>query len=408
MNRIIRYVLWTFLITCPIVWPWTITNIRNFQEVYFQYMAMILIVMFCRNPWIIAFFVWNIILFFMNGFDVGQGQIANIFFGILLFMVSRQFFKHNKVRELRVILGVTALTIVWMILQMFGIDPLYYGTDMAGNLNTTWYWNDPVGLFGFKAANGQFLALSMPLMASVAWWAGPLLYIPIWTTMSSVSILSGTVGLLFYYYFRNRRVFIVMAVVGSILSIFYIGFKDYSFSSDMWKSRFAVWHSGVAKSMRFPIGYGPDSWRSYTKFKNFKFFGDGDFNAWIVTESPDSSTPSTASYYTPNFYERTHPKKPLNLSEFPSILWDNPHNLLVTILFEYGLVGILLLVGFIRELYLRFRFSLQTEELVLVTSILLVYATASLTHFPLHLARLGFMFPIVLGAFYAKSEKIGN
>jgi len=170
-----------------------------------------------------------------------------------------------------------------------------------------------------------------------------------------------------------------------------------------------MWHQVVSVSLRNPIGYGPDSFRNRNKHKDFRIVGDRNYNPAFEVKLNDGSTymqfysPSNDSNRLEKLKEDYIKEAESNKQYFVSV-WDNPHCEYIQILFQYGILGFLLLIGLIRDLFIRFRRAEKTKELIVITSCLLVYFVSSTAHFPLELARLGYLFMIILGAFYAKSE----
>ena len=50
-------------------------------------------VFFCRNIWLTLFFLYNVLLYTLNGGHVGWEQTVNLFLAIMMFMVVRHHFK---------------------------------------------------------------------------------------------------------------------------------------------------------------------------------------------------------------------------------------------------------------------------------------------------------------------------
>ena len=405
MTQISKYMMLAYLLICPIMYPLTDVTIKQFQEVTFQNLGMLLVVTATRNIWMMLFMFLNIALCAINGMEVGQSQVLNIFFGICIFMTARRFFKVFKFeREMSILFWVGGLSLLWAGLQIMAIDPIYMGANGAGERLFDHIFNDPIGLFGLKAHHAIFFAILVPLVASRCLWASLLLFIPMWICRSSGAMLAGTVALMFYVFFANRKLFKYFAIGGVLASLCFIFLVDYKMDKEMFLSRFPQWHSAVRFTFIRPLGYGPDSWRNRTKHKDFLFLGDEDRNHWIQ-HKPDKET-EVLRYYHPNLYKASHPDKELNPKSFSH--WAECHNEYIQTFFEYGFLGLILLFGFIREMYFRFRYRIKDRELVLITSCLLVYAVSSITQFPLHVARLAFLFPVLLGAFYAKTDTNGG
>jgi len=402
MIKVQHIALAVYLLLCPIAYKISHTGmLREFQEAFWQIYSMGFLVLFVGNIWVSLFFIWAVALYCINGDGVGSQYLINMFVGIMLFMASKTHFRRFVLRtEMKALYWVAGLTCVWMIMQYLQFDPLYVLADGAGNRTDN--VSDLVGLFGLKAANAGFFALIAPLVAHVCAPVAVLFIIPIWLGQSSGAILAFAVAMLFYFFFTWRKLVYVLVPVAMIVgTIYFMG--DRKADPFMFTSRLGIWHAGVKKALARPIGYGPDSWRNLNKYKNFMFMGDEWRRPAIAYHIKDG---------TYNFvYYGVNPQKQKAVESIilknPNI-WDNAHNLYVQILFEFGVVGLVILGFFVRDMVLRFRaMKVKSKELVAVTACLIGFAVLSITQFPLYLARLGFLFPIVLGCFYAITEREG-
>lgn len=82
--------------------------------------------------------------------------------------------------------------------------------------------------------------------------------------------------------------------------------------------------------------------------------------------------------------------------------WDNPHNLLITLAFEFGLlITWVLLGGYLRDYFIAYRRAIKTPNTLATTGFLLVFFLVSLAQFPICLAALAvFIIPM-----FALAEK---
>ena len=98
--------------------------------------------------------------------------------------------------------------------------------------------------------------------------------------------------------------------------------------------------------------------------------------------------------------ERFQGKKPVN-----PVGWQEAHNEYLQLWFEYGLIGLIILFFFFRDLIFRFRQAPKTSEILTLFGCLITYALLSIVQFPFHLARISGIFTVILGAYYAKTDK---
>lgn len=390
-----------FILSVPLAYNIGIENLREFQENFFKLFGIVLISLFLGNIWITAFLILNVVLLNYGGGTVGYSQVINVFIGAIIFLVSRAYFSRNKFQDLyRVFLWIAVLNIIWMTLQIFGIDPIYIGQDASGQALVTETFTNNIGLFGIKMANGIFMALIIPILASVNIWLAPFMLVPLYFCRSSAVALAIFVSTSFFLYQTRKRLFIWFVAFGILAGSAYVIY-DLKDDPETFKSRFPVWHSALKYSLSQPQGYGPDSYRNTNKVKTFVFVGDEKYRHAIAIKQQNSND-LLFKYYDPdngrmeNNYKNIVPKQ-VNY-------WDNPHNEYLQMLFEYGFLGLFILIGFMREIFFRFKYSTKDEELIVITSCLIVYFVCGICHFPIHLARLGCLFPIFLGAFYSKTD----
>lgn len=400
--------MWAFVILVPVFYG-SITDLRVVQEKAFQVGAILLASLFLGNAWMTGFVFLNIALMISNGINTGSGQVLNIFMACMLFACSRAYFSKVLVREghLRIkkcmtpLYILTFITVVMMTLQLCGIDPVYSWVTSSGEVKQFANTNLMSGVFALPAFNGIFLALVNAFMVFYSPVVAIFMLVPIALSKSSAVYLSAFSSLAVYGFYRIRtqkgRI-----VAGTALCVALLGgfVYDYSYDPLTWKSRFENWHLVLKMSLKRPFGWGPDSFRSYNKTKNWIFSSDENYNPAIEVNNGNNTV--DYMYYSADpskMQERFGGKTPKTRS-----IWTEAHNEYLQVFFEYGIIGLLLLLGFIREIILRFKKSAQDPEILALFSMLLVYLVASTTQFPFHLARLSCFLPIILGAYYAKTD----
>lgn len=412
---------------------------RDVQELFLKYAGMGLFTLFIGNLWLTLFFLWTLFLHIYNGIEVGQTYVLNIFVGLCLFTISRKIFKKFNFSDIALpIVSVAALSILWMGLQRLGIDPLYGGTT-GGRPALSWHFKDMPGLFGLKSAQGIFFALAIPFIMDKNVLISLLMLIPIWFCESSAAMVAGLFALSWSAYWNKYVLFVpviyprlsmrkislamffpsfgwrgrvfrvmwwkVLCVLFLAGSVFYIGFKDYKADPKMLLSRFNVWHAAGKYSLMNPFGYGPDSVRAINRSKQFFFMGDEERRLIIAEyrgKNEQGQDQLKMNYYDMDAYKARTEYQGIKAKSHN--YWDSLHNEVIQLLFEFGFPSIILLFLLTREMVQRFRFCEKSPDLILITGVLMVYAVSSTTQFPLHLARLAFLFPIALGAFYCRTD----
>src|SRR3990167_1410900 len=126
-------VFFTFLFTVPLFFIFGFPDARLAQERYFQVSVMALGALFIGNIWLTLFIWLNLILFAVHGATVGVSQIYSVFLGCVLFSCSRSWFTRNSFKKVVPALYLVAfVSIVFMLLQTFNIDPLHTKVDHTG------------------------------------------------------------------------------------------------------------------------------------------------------------------------------------------------------------------------------------------------------------------------------------
>lgn len=402
-----KYGLLLFIFLCPIFYVVN-TDARLLQENFFQCGAICITALFIGDIWIGAFIILNVMLFIYNGAAVGFGQVLNITFGSLLFMISRSYFKANKFSDIyKPLLLIFGISLFFIGLQYFGLDPLYIAQDGSGK-PLSGANHDYSGVFMFKASNGTFSCLIYPILVSISLWLSLVVIVPIILSSSTSVFMAFIAVTLFYTFYLHRRLFVYalgLCIIGIV--IFLILFHPKSNDDKKFNSRFSLWHATFKQSLLNPIGYGPDSFRNLNSHKKFKFFSDYDYNLIMANLSGDKLL---LSYYSPtsdskqlDLLDENIRKNGLKNGVFG--FWDNPHCEYLKLLFEYGIFGLIILFFFMRGLFIRFILAKKDKEIIVMSSCLLVYFVVGITHFPLELARTAFLFPIVLGAFYSRTDQ---
>jgi hypothetical protein len=222
----------------------------------------------------------------------------------------------------------------------------------------------PVGFMGNTAVCGSFLALCVPLLASRnSKWAiaGAIgLFIPIYITVVTLAWWTAGIGLgcVLWHKIPKKIWFALMAGV-VLLCVFYV----FKVEKPGYDTRLPIRKNVLSDGIRHPItGWGPDSFRNTTSYKNFRYrYGPG-----IIPAGGE-----------------------LNW-------WDNPHNLIISLFFEFGLVGLFLLGGYLRQCGIWFMRAVKDPNVVGLFGFLIVAVLISQAHFIMYLARTAII--VIIGA----------
>ena len=390
-----------FLFSIPIFYIAGMSDTRFVQERYFQFASMLLASLFFGNIWLTLFFWLNAVMYVVYGFSVGSSQVTNIFLTGLIFACSRNFFKTREVapyfKALYLVLG---LSLVYCVFQFFRIDPI--GAPMSASGVPFFYGNTGQlnGLFFHTAIHSVFLAAMVPVLIFSGFWAGALLLPLIALLKCSGAILATGFTIPFIAYHKKKILFIPALALTVILGIG-ATYLDHKTDPKTYASRFESWHLVFRYCMINPLGWGPDSFRNTNKFKKFTFHSDENYYPLVMEKvSDDQSVIRYHSADPSKFKERYQGRVPKNLS-----VWVEVHNEFLQLFFEYGIFGVLLIFMFGKEFIDRFILSDKSDEVLALFGAILVIVIAGFTQFPFHLARISGIFGVLLGAYFAKTDK---
>ena len=314
-----------------------------------------------RNIWITLFLWWSLFLFSYGMFETGQIYITNIFYGCLLYYVTRLAFAKKHINFfINGVLWFAAINCFYMLFQMNGLD-FIYSINSGSVANPLPIRNlHPVGFMNNSGYTACLIAMSIPLLAS-RWtkWSiiGSLcLFVPLYIQGSTIGLIAAVIGLLFVMWFRIRKLLWIIIVIALMFGGSRYLVKSHYRGLIGWH-RVELWRTVMAYTVKHPVlGWGLDSYRNTTKEKDFLFYDSFHLEG----------------------------EKKLKIIKY----WDNPHNLLVSLVFEFGIIPIFFLGGYLRQCAIRFNRSVKEANTIALGSLLLVVVLLSMAQFPMFLARL--------------------
>jgi O-antigen ligase len=281
--------------------------------------------------------------------------MSNILVGLLVYTLVKKLVSKEQVGFfIKVMLWLCVANLAMIILQLTGYDFIYKllvdGQPTNGN-------HEPAGLMGLKAMMGVLMACCVPLALTRRQIAikilGILLFIPIFMSQSFIAIIAGMVGSLFVLYQKRKKMTMILSVgllVACMVGGFVINAKWKEKVDSSIGKRAQQWKESLSDCMKFPItGYGLDSFRNVNSKKEFVY----------VTVSDDKKADT----------------------------WDNPHNIIISLFFEWGLLGLIFFVGYIRKAVIDFNKSLKEPNTIALAGFAIVVLITSMVQFPLWFAR---------------------
>ncbi len=385
-----KWIILVYLIINPLFFIPGVVQ-RDAQQICFQLSSVLVFAcgMFFRNKEIkldklnisigallISFILaWLISL---NGWIIA----LNLLLGIMVYLTIIKTLNKNDIEFIFKGIGwICALCLGYMILQ-------YFGYDIRGTINVGKHTRiDTNSIFFHKGAMGMYFAQSLPLITSFS-WVGALLLLPLRLSECSSALFGGIVGLQFFLWFRKRIMFWVLLIPLLAGGIFYTLNQEAYYGV---KIRIPLWKLVLTDISRRPLGRGLDSfanppkvgqWRYYSKIKS------GD--SFRVIKGKD---------------KKWYPEDKLNRDDVNHLTYaDHPHNEYLWLGYEVGIQGLIIFGFIVYFLWKRFMRSDKNRFAVVSMASILTIGIICLTQFVFHLARLGHMFPVILGIFYVATD----
>jgi len=354
---------------------------RQANQVVFMLAMISIFSLYLRNLWATLFVIWTVFLYAFFKFSCGNVYLTNILFGAMLYLFTKNCFKKEHINlYLTTFLWFVFVNIAYGVVQLIGFDFIFHTYRWDGVMSVRSI-NAFTGFMGAQSILGMLLALSVPILASrgskSGWVCAIMMLFPLYICTTALCLIAGIVGLLFILFFRARKTifFIVLAIL-MMFGLFYVKKVD-----NLGTERFPQWHKSLSDYMIHPItGWGLDSFANVAPHKDFKY----------------SQTVAKTEKYKKDgvVYE--------NITSI--VWWDNPHNLIITILYEFGFIGFVIVFMYHRSMLFKFLRSSKTNNTIALAGFAALFVLLSMGHFPIHLARLS---PIIICGYALLEVNLG-
>jgi O-antigen ligase len=196
----------------------------------------------------------------------------------------------------------------------------------------------------------------------------------LYTSKTSTAIAAAVIGLMFVLWFSMGKKLWTGILVGlAVLATVYVVKVDVPMG--MMDTRPRMWKTVMRDAVIRPItGWGLDSFRQFTAAKKTKYI---------------------------DHYQQTG--NVLYMCE-----WDNAHNLLIQLFFEFGIVSWILLGGWLRDVGMRFRRSVKSRNAVGLAGFVIVFFVVSMAHFPIYLACMATIIVPMIALFEKELDLYGH
>ena len=213
-----------------------------------------------------------------------------------------------------------------------------------------------LGTIGNPMMLGSYLAvLTAPLMMYKKWLVIPLLIVLV-LAKSTTGFIAVLTGLVFYLSIKQPKFTAMLIIVFLTLTFLHIVYDDaFMFKNGMsnrlpiWKRGFDIYISQTIKGNRPQLltGFGYGTWK---------------------TTFPDCSKDITKVIVGKDTIQHT--------------AWMRSHNDYLQLLYEGGLIGLMLFMGFVGHIIHKFIRSTKTDELLLITTGLVIVSVNMIGAFP--------------------------
>lgn len=385
-----------FVIVCPIFFyapknfGWQ--TLRIGQEQFLQLGTTALVAIFIiENIYLAMILLAACLSYCLGNFPPNAGQIVlNLMFGCLLYQITYRLMNRTVLRYISdIMLWLLTANLIFMCLQGLGLGILYLSHSSSE------YTDQFVGIMGLKSINGMFMALCLPFIASRNLLTATLLLGPIALSSSASAFVCACIILSIYIFqmLKVRKIVSILAITILLISGLIYSNRDAKY--EFWADKISVWKVTLRDAVKKPIfGWGLDSFRSISSDKPFVYF-------------KNTQTNETVKF---RFHKETNslvPPKELVGKNVIVDPWDHPHNEFVMIFYEFGVIGIVLLTLFLRDIHRRYRdcsYRAIKDEIKPIYFYMIGILILSIGQFPLHLSRIVYMIPILLAGLYKLTE----
>ena len=350
---------------------------RQANQVVFMLAMIAIFSLFLKNIWATLFVMWTVFLYAFFKFSCGNVYLTNILFAAMLYLFTKKCFKKEHIgMYLNAFLWFVFANLAYGVLQKAGFD-FIFNTYLWDSVMKVKSPSEFSGFMGAQSIHAMLLSLSVPILASrgskLGWVAAVMMLIPLYICTTSLCLIAGMGGLLIVLFFRVRK--LVFCMILSILIMFGVFYTQKV--DNLGTERFVQWHRSMSDYMKHPItGWGLDSYANMTPFKSFRYM---------------QTIKETKNYENDGVVYK-------NVTSI--MWWDNPHNLIITIFYEFGFIGFLIFFMYHRNIVLKFFRSAKTNNTIALAGFVALFLLLSMGHFPIHLARIA---PIIV-CFYALLE----
>ena len=350
-GKILLYLLIVIVpfITYPLAINGTTISPRLIREISFYSFSLIICSFLQKSKWLRYFILWCVISWWLNYFMPRQSFIflTNIFSALVIYIGFKKLLEISFLKSgilLRIVCIGVLFQCVWIIMQAFNFDPVFYPVDMMGRYVKMSMpicgWSGNTSLLGVYFACSAFLFLEYFKIKKI-----PILFFVIMVfslvlknATTAIALVSGGIFYLFNRYALKRKYILTGILILLLLVGFFIYVKQPNFD------RLPIWRKLISDGIRI---------------RPFVGSGLGVFSNLMIIDK--TNTP-----------------------------WLEAHNDYLQMILEIGLVGLFLFMGFIISRFREFFSKKRNNQQICLMSCLVAYLMSAVSLFPMHIAQLSF------------------
>lgn len=394
-NLKIDFIFW-FLILLPTFYVIN-SDLRSSQHDFFIIACLLMVAMFHANKYIGMFLGWEIFqMIFLKheGLVFIEDRIYALFLGAILYHFIFMYLNTENLKKYyQVFIGVMAFNVFWCFLQMKGIDPIWSNIDFQKQSVMTEF----PGFFALPAFLGNYVAAVIPFCLGVFWPLIALAVIALWFSKSTFSVLAGAVAIGFYFWFKKRIVF-WFVLAASLAAIAFYSTND--FKTGQFERRFNVWGAIIKEALGSQFyGHGFGSYGKTGIVAEVTPTGTVKMvhgNLEIMKFAHDEAAKKGQTELTdkiktlnPNTLSLVDLSRDFQKKEMDIMFWNEAHNEYIQVLYDSGVVGVLIIFFYIFDVLKRFSiYGYRDDHCIILTGSFLAILIICAGHFPFQVARL--------------------
>lgn len=411
-----KYLLGLYLIFIPLFY-WIGKEIRPAQEMAYQLAGMVLFfaLMFCKKRrvvqtkvslWLGIFALWTMFLYCVAQCTIGFNYLYNVFIFMIVYFVTISCYEKKNFKFLsRCILFVFFLNAVYVASQAWGYDIVGF---------RDWRFHEMIpkdtGILALPAHWGIYTAIAICMFASRRPFMALLLFPFLYSSKSTGALAAAIIGYLFILWTQRHTVrvplwylwikkekwfveirkiyipyfFFVFIILGTLGSYYVIKVDQ---PMGMFSTRPPAWGIMINDALKKPLwGWGLDALRQgdmmYVKYAQ----SNATVRAIRMKDNTFAIVEKEAQKY--------------NIPKDAQMdLWDSTHNEYINLLYHFSVVGCVIFGILMYCLWLRLKKVVISPQLASIVGVMIVFLVSSTVQFPMSVARLGSMLPIILGLF---------